>query len=65
MTADLTFSSLADRAGVTPTALGRRFGIPARTAQHWASGERTPPDYVLRMIETILDYEAKNKEAVD
>lgn len=62
---DLTFSALAERAGTTPAKLGQRFGIPRRTTQHWVTGERTPPDYVLRMIETILDYEAKNKEAVE
>lgn len=62
---DLTFSALAERAGLTTAKLGQKFGIPRRTTQHWATGERTPPEYVLRMIETILDFEEKNKEAVD
>ena len=39
--------------------LARRFGIPLRTVQHWHSGERKPPDYVVRMIRTILEYEQK------
>ena len=62
---DITFSALAERAGIKPPRLASKFGIPRRTAEQWVKGERTPPDYVLRMIETILDYEAKNKEAVD
>lgn len=61
---DLTFSALAERAGLTTAKLGQKFGIPRRTTQHWATGERTPPDYVLLMMQTILDYEAKNKGTV-
>lgn len=54
---NLTFSALAERAGIKPPRLAAKFGIPRRTAEQWVTGERTPPEYVLRMIETILDYE--------
>lgn len=31
-------------------AVANRFGIPYRTVQNWYRGERTPPEYVARMI---------------
>lgn len=31
-------------------AVADRFGIPYRTVQNWYRGERTPPEYVARMI---------------
>ena len=50
---------ICEQFGLGQTALARRFGIPLRTVQHWYSGARTPPDYVVAMIQTILDYEKK------
>lgn len=35
-------------------AFARMFGIPLRTVQGWCIGERTPPDYVLRMAAELL-----------
>ena len=40
--------------GVTQTQLSRRFGIPLRTVQSWALGERQSPSYVTRMIFELL-----------
>lgn len=31
-------------------AVATRFGIPYRTVQNWYRGERTPPEYVARML---------------
>lgn len=44
-------------------AVAKRFGIPYRTVQNWYRGERTPPEYVARMI-TLFDEEELN-HAVD
>lgn len=41
--------------------IAEKFGIPARTVQNWASGERKAPQYVLDMMETILRNERNNK----
>lgn len=39
------------------TELAIKFGIPLRSVQNWYNDVRTPPDYVLKMIVTILEYE--------
>lgn len=44
---------------LTQRALADRFGIPLRTVEQWSTGKRQPPDYTMRMIRTILEYEQK------
>ena len=36
-------------------------GIPVRTIQKWEQGERTPPDYVV----TLIEYFLKNERLID
>ena len=40
--------------GLKQTKLARRFGIPLRTVQDWHAGRRTPPDYVVGMLNELL-----------
>lgn len=44
------------------TELSKRFEIPLRTVQDWHAGRRNPPDYVVRMVNEILDRARKDKE---
>lgn len=48
------FREMLDRHGISQSECARRFGIPLRTVQRWASGESTCPDYTLRMIDELL-----------
>lgn len=41
-------AAIADLGG--QKAVATRFGIPYRTVQNWYRGERTPPEYVARML---------------
>lgn len=59
----LTFRQLIDAYSLTLAGASKRFGIPYRTAQSWASGERVPPDYVLRMMDTILHRDLEDRLA--
>ena len=34
-------------------AFGEMFGIPKRTIEDWESGRRTPPEYVVRLLEEV------------
>ena len=61
---DLTFTATAEQAGMTTSQLARRFNIPIRTAQEWARGDRTPPQYVLLMMDELIDHD-KQKESRD
>lgn len=48
---DTAFRALLGRIGMTQTEVSRRWGIPLRTVQRWASGERPCLPWVLALIE--------------
>ena len=56
------FSKLLKLSGLNASALSRSLNIPARTGQGWASGTRTPPEYVIQLIgyAIISEYEKEN-----
>ena len=47
------------KAGLTMKELSTRTGVPYRTLQNWETGDRTPPDYVERLILKELESEEK------
>lgn len=49
-----TIKDLCEEYDLSQTALAKRFGIPLRTIQDWHAGRRTPPDYVVRMMDELL-----------
>lgn len=53
----MTIKELCEKYGYTQTALAKRFGIPLRTVQNWAGGQRSAPDYVVTMMIEILENE--------
>lgn len=55
----LTIKEVCQQYNISQSELARRFEIPLRTVQHWHSGERKPPEYVLRMISALLTYESR------
>lgn len=56
---ELTIKELRAQTGMNQRAFADRFGIPVRTLQEWEQERREPPDYVVAMIRTILEYEQK------
>lgn len=42
--------------GLSQNKFSALFGIPTRTLQDWESGRRNPPNYVISMMWTILNY---------
>ena len=42
------------RTNLSQTKFADVVGIPVRTIQKWEQGERTPPDYVVKLIEYFL-----------
>ena len=56
-----TIKEIIESNGTTQTELARRFGIPLRTVQNWYGGIRQAPDYVLKMIEKIIELEKTEK----
>ena len=49
-----TIKDLCKEYGYSQTRLAKRFGIPLRTVQDWCRELRTPPPYIVTMLEEIL-----------
>lgn len=49
-----SFREFLSRMGLSQIECSRRFGIPYRTVNHWAAGDRECPPYVVKMMEEIL-----------
>lgn len=46
--------------GLSQAAAAKALGIPFRTWQNWELGQRTPPDYVARLIIKELEQMSKS-----
>ena len=46
----LTIRTIADAAGLSMRKLAMVYGLPLRTVQDWAAGDRTPPEWQLPLI---------------
>lgn len=53
----MTIREILNATGMTQKALAERFGIPLRTVQNWATGQRECPIYIRKMIIEILRLE--------
>lgn len=47
---DTPFRALLGRIKMTQTEVSRLWGIPLRTVQHWAAGDRPCPSWVQKLI---------------
>ena len=43
-----------------PKGVSDKFNIPLRTVYSWCSGERKPPDYIIKMMHYILILERRS-----
>ena len=46
--------------GISRAEFSRRYGIPIRTLENWDAGERLPPDYVIKLLERVVEEDMKN-----
>lgn len=47
----LTITEMRNYIGVSRAEFSRRYKIPLRTLESWEAGVRTPPEYVLQLLE--------------
>lgn len=59
----MTVKELRTKTGLSQGKFAARFGVPVRTLQNWEQGHQVPPDYVVVMMERILDLEHQLDEA--
>lgn len=46
--------------GISRAEFSRRYGIPIRTLENWDAGKRLPPDYVIELLERVVEEDMKN-----
>lgn len=46
----LDFQKIIEVSGKNPSTIYTSLNVPIRTAQHWVSGDRNPPTYILQLI---------------
>lgn len=51
----MTIREILTATGMTQQAFAKRFSIPLRTVENWATGQRACPTYICKMIMEILD----------
>ena len=52
----VSIRELREYTGLSQNKFAAMFGIPASTVKDWEYGRRNPPNYVVNMIKTILEY---------
>lgn len=52
----MSIRELREYTGLSQNKFAAMFGIPAATVKDWEYGRRNPPNYVVNMIKTILEY---------
>lgn len=45
--------------GISRAEFSRRYGIPIRTLEEWDAGRHSPPEWVLRLLERVVRWDAE------
>ena len=56
-----TIQEILKKYNVKPGELSANFSIPLRTVYAWLSEERTPPEYVIKMICELMEFRKDGK----
>lgn len=60
----MTIKELRNQLSYTQTEFAKRYNIPFRTIQNWESGDRTPPQYVIDLLENKITRDLINHKTV-
>lgn len=58
-----TIKELCIKYHIRQTDISKRFNIPIRTVQDWHSKRRTPPAYIIQMMDELLQQDKKKDKA--
>ena len=50
----MTIKEIREYLGVSRAEFSRRYHIPTRTLDDWEKGKRTPPPYVVELLERVV-----------
>lgn len=55
----LDFHEIRTLSGLTQQAFSEKYGIPKRSIENWEGGKRTPPEYVISLLERVVKEDIK------
>ena len=55
MTPSEQIKAIRAKTGLSQVKFAAQFGVPKRTLEHWESGTRVPPDYVLKLLDDACE----------
>lgn len=58
----VSISDLRSLIGLSRSEFSRRYGVPIRTLEDWEAGRRTPPEYVISLLERVVKEDIKKEE---
>ena len=59
----VSISDLRSLIRLSRSEFSRRYGIPIRTIDVWEAGRRTPPEYVVSLLERVVKEDIKKEES--
>lgn len=55
MTPSEQIKAIRAKTGLSQAKFAAQFGVPKRTLEHWESGTRVPPDYVVKLLDDACE----------
>lgn len=59
---EIKIKELRKRMNMSQNAFSGYFGIPPNTIRHWEQGVNKPPEYVVRMLEQLIQIDESARE---
>lgn len=56
-----TIKAIRERTGLTQKEFAELTGIPQRTIENWETGQRKPPEYVIKLLAFYIDHQSIKK----
>lgn len=53
----MEIQEIRESLNLSQSAFAKRFSIPVGTIQNWEQGKRKPPEYVISLIQRVLELE--------
>lgn len=50
----MNVKELRNLTNLSQQAFSEKYGIPKRSIENWESGKRTPPEYVISLLERVV-----------
>lgn len=50
----MDIKELRNLTNLSQQAFSEKYGIPKRSIENWESGKRTPPEYVISLLERVV-----------